>query len=144
MAVPPVLAAPRQGIVKVSILRSSIFIIVFFWPAPLTHWIPGPITISDDEPAADESKTDCSNLDVDFEAKSDSNRPHLADSKPAISNGFGVEAALNSNCLFTHHQDDNNNHNNDVANKTQLCLSAGHPISASLEPGPNTQHASKL
>jgi hypothetical protein len=117
---------------------------LFFWPAPLTHSIPGPITISDDEPAADESETDCSDLDVDFEAKSDSDRPHVADSEPAISNGFGVEATLNSDCLFTHHQDDDNDHDNDVANKTQLCLSVGHPISASLEPGPNTQHASKL
>jgi hypothetical protein len=66
LAVLLILAAPRQEAVKVSILRFSL------WPGLLTYTILDPIMLSDDESAGAESKTDCSDLDVDVTEKSDS------------------------------------------------------------------------
>lgn len=42
----------------------------------LTHPIPDPIILSDDESVGAESETDYSDLDVDSRAKSDSGPPH--------------------------------------------------------------------
>ncbi|KAG9228017.1 hypothetical protein BJ875DRAFT_279061 [Amylocarpus encephaloides] len=102
-----------------------------------------PNTISDDGPMADESETDYSDHDVDFRAKSDSDRLYVIDSELAVSDSFGVGATFNFQCLSTHRQDHDNDYN-DVADKTQLCLSVDRPISASLKPGPNTKHASNV
>jgi hypothetical protein len=97
MAVLLILATPRQEAVKVSMLRFSL------WPGLLIHTIPDPIILSDDESAGAESKTDCSDLDVDVRAKNDSDPPHVADSELADGSGSGSGAALISDCLVTDH-----------------------------------------
>jgi hypothetical protein len=139
VAVLLILAGPRQEAVEVSILR------FLLWPGLLTHTIPDPIILSDDESAGAESETDCSDLDlnVDVRAKSDSDPPHVADSELADGDGFGLGAALISNRLVTDHQDDDNDHNG-VIDKTQLRLSADRPRPASPDPGSDTHQASKL
>jgi hypothetical protein len=86
------------------------------WPGFLTYTIPDLIILSDDESAGAESKTDCSDLDVDVRAKSDSALLHVADSELADGDGIGSEAALIYNRLVTDHQDDDNDHNT-VADK---------------------------
>jgi hypothetical protein len=48
------------------------------WPGLLTHPIPDPIMLSDDESVGAESETDYSDLDVDLRAKSDSGPRHVA------------------------------------------------------------------
>jgi hypothetical protein len=100
--------------------------------------------LSDDESAGAESETDCSDLDVDVIAKSDSDPPHVADSDPADGESSGSGAALISDRLVTNHQDDDNNHNNGVVNKTQFRLLANRPRSASPDRGSDTHQASKL
>jgi hypothetical protein len=135
VAVLRTLAAPRQAAVEVSILLFPL------WPGLLTHTITDPIILSDDESAGAESETDCSDLDVDVRAKSDSDPPHVADSELADSIGSG--AALVSDRLVTDHQDDDNDHDG-VIDKTQLPLSADRPRSASPEPRSDTHPASKL
>ncbi|KAL5325334.1 hypothetical protein ACEPPN_006459 [Leptodophora sp. 'Broadleaf-Isolate-01'] len=101
-----------------------------------------PIILSDDESAGAESETDCSDLDVDVRAKNDSDPPYVADIKLTNGDGFGSGVALISDRLVTDHQDDNNDHDG-VINKIQLRLSDNRPRPASLDPGSNTQQASK-
>ena len=127
MAVLLILAAPRLVAVKVSILRFSTL------ARTSTHTIPDPILLSNNEYAGAESETDCSALDVDVRAKSDSDGDR-----------FGSGAAVISDRLVTDHQEDNNNHNKGVVDKTQLRLSVGPPISASPDSGSDTHQASKL
>jgi hypothetical protein len=100
--------------------------------------------LSDDESAGAASETDCSDLDIDVRAKSDSDPLHVADNELPDGHCFGSRAALISDRLVTDHQDDNNNHNKGVVDKTQLRLSAGRPRSASPDHGSDTLQASKL
>jgi hypothetical protein len=127
VAVLLILAAPRLVAVKVSILRFSTL------ARTSTHTIPDPILLSDNEYAGAESETDCSALDVDVRAKSDSDGDR-----------FGSGAAVISGRLVTDHQEDNNNHNKGVVDKTQLRLSVGPPRSASPDSGSDIHQASKL
>jgi hypothetical protein len=79
-------------------------------PGLLTHIIPVPIILSDDESAGAESKTDYSDLDVDVRAKSDSDPPHVVENELADGDGLGLGAALIFDCLVTDYQDDYNDH----------------------------------
>ena len=66
--------------------------------------------LSDDESGGAESETDCSDLDIDVRAKSDSDPPHVSDSELADGDGFSSGDVLISDRLVTDHQDDDNNH----------------------------------
>jgi hypothetical protein len=83
VAVLLVLAAPRQEVVEVSILRLPVR------PGLHTYTMPDPIILSDDESVSAESETDYSNLEVDLTAKSDSSSLHIADSDIVDGEGFG-------------------------------------------------------
>ena len=139
MAVLRTLPTPQQAAVEVSIL-------LFFslWPGFLTHTIPDPIILSDDESAGAESETDCSNLGVDVRAKSDSDLLHLADSELADGDGISSGAALIYSRLVVDRQDDDNDYNA-IADKPRLHLLGNRrPRSASPQPRSNTDQASKL
>ncbi|KAH8650362.1 hypothetical protein BGZ60DRAFT_534447 [Tricladium varicosporioides] len=75
----------KKEAVKMSTLRFSI------WPGLLTHTMPDPIILSDNEHVGAESETDYNDLDVDLGAKSDSDSSHVAGSELADNNGFGSE-----------------------------------------------------
>lgn len=102
-----------------------------------------PIILSDDESAGAESGTDCSDLDLDVRAKSDSEPPDVADSELADGDGFSSGAALTSDRLVTDHQDDDSDHDGGV-DITQHRLSADRPRPASPDPGSDTRQANKL
>jgi hypothetical protein len=136
-AVVLILPAQRKEAAKVSILRFPI------WPGLLTHPIPDPIMLSDDESVGAESETDYSDLDIDPRAKSDSGPPH-PDGEPADGNGFGPGTTPTSDSLAADHPEDGSKSNNGIVNDAQLRLSANRPGSASPGHESVTHRASKL
>jgi hypothetical protein len=115
----------------VSILRFSI------WRGLLTHTIPDPIILSDNESVGAESNTDFSSLNIDLTAK------HVADNELMNGDGFGLGTIVISDRVVADDQDDDNN-NNGVVDGVKLRLSAGRPRSASSGHGSVTHQASKL
>ena len=100
--------------------------------------------LSGSESAGAESETDCSDLDVDVRAKSESHRPRVVDSELVDGDAFDSGAALASDRLVPSYQDDDKNRNNIIVDQTQLRLLADRPRSASSGPGSDTHQASKL
>ena len=83
VAVLPVLVAPRQKAVEVSILRVPLRAGLYI------HRMLDAIILSDDECVSTESETDYSSLEVDLTAKSDSSTPHIAERDMVNGEGSG-------------------------------------------------------
>lgn len=114
------------------------------WLGLLIYAILDPIILSDDEFVSAESETDYTNLDVDLIAESDSYSLHVADSKSADGNSFGLGTTLISHRPVANYQDDSNDNNNSVIDSTKRQLAADRLRSASPNHRSVTHQASSL
>lgn len=99
--------------------------------------------LSDDESVGAESETDCSDLDVDPRAKSDSGLQY-PNGEPADGDGFGLGTTIIHASPAPNNADDFNTTNDSVVNNGQLRLPINHLGSAPPGHGSITHRASKL
>jgi hypothetical protein len=98
----------------------------------VTHSIPDPIILSDDESMGSESETDYGDFDVEPTAKSDTDSPRVVDRWLADGDSFASRTASTSDRLVADHQDDGNNNHNGIVDSAKLQLAADRPTLASL------------